>query len=374
MIVVDAHLDLAFNHFCFGRDPRDSAHATREREAEKADEPWRGRCMVGLPEMRKGRVAIVFPTIFLAPESANLTAGDTASVTYANDREAEALGRLQMDFYRKLAEDERSGFRFVLSGTDLQAVTAAWQDGASTDGEGSGAGGDDPAGPQATVGMVPLMEGADPIRDPDDVAEWFERGVRIVGLAWRRTRYSGGTGAPGPLTDAGRRLVPALAHAGMALDLSHAAEESFFEALDLSEGHVLASHSNPRALCPGDRQLSDAMIARLAGRRGVIGVVPFNRMLVEAWADRGRPAVPLARLADCVEHVASVAGTHEAVGIGSDFDGGFGAEAAPEGLDTIADLPRLGDVLSDRGFDDAQIHDVLGANWIRFLERALPAG
>ncbi len=367
MIVVDAHLDLAFNHFCFGRDPRDSAHATREREAEKADEPWRGRCMVGLPEMRKGRVAIVFPTIFLAPESASITAGDVTSVTYANDREAEALGKLQLDFYRRLADDAESGFRLIGSKADLDAVRAAWKDGGA-------AGAGDPAADMPAVGMVPLMEGADPIRDPDDAEEWFARGVRIVGLAWRGTRYSGGTGAPGPLTDAGRRLVPALARAGLALDLSHAAEESFFEALDLAEGPVLASHSNPRAVCPGDRQLSDAMIARLTVRRGVIGVVPFNRMLVEAWADRGRPVVPLARLADCVEHVANVAGTHEAVGIGSDFDGGFGAEAAPQGLDTIADLPRLGDVLSDRGYSDGQIHDVLGANWIRFLERALPAG
>ena len=355
MIVVDAHLDLAFNHFCFGRDPRDSAHATREREGDKANEAWRGRCMVGLPEMRQGGVALVFPTIFLAPESAKLTAGDPASVTYANAREAETLGHLQLDFYRQLAEDEESGFRLVGSKTDLDRTLAEWKDGGGK------------------VGMVPLMEGADSIRDPDDAEAWFERGLRIVGLAWHGTRYSGGTGEPGPLSPEGRRLVPALHRAGLVLDLSHAAEESFEEALDLFAGHAIASHANPRALCPGDRQLSDAMIRRLAGRGGVIGLVPFNRMLVEGWADRGRPPVPLRRLADAVQHVASVAGTHEAVGIGSDFDGGFGAEAAPEGLDTIADLSRLGDVLSDLGFRDAQIHDVLGGNWIRFLSRALPA-
>jgi len=356
VILVDAHLDVAFNHFCFGRDPRDSAHATREREGEKARERWRGECMVGLPELRAGRVAVIFPTIFLAPESAELKAGNAEAVTYAGAAEAERLGQLQLDFYRRLAEDPESGFRLVATRADLDAVLEGWKDGAIGD-----------------VGMVPLMEGADPIREPEDAGAWFERGVRIVGPAWRGTRYSGGTGAPGPLTPAGRRLVPALAEAGIALDLSHAAEASFHEALDLSEGRVLASHSNPRALCPGDRQLSDGMIRRLAARGGVIGIVPFNRLLVESWEDRGRPTVPLARVAEVAHHVAAVAGTHEAVAIGSDFDGGFGAEASPKGLDTIADLPRLGDALSDAGFGDDAIADVLGGNWLRFLRATLPA-
>ena len=59
--------------------------------------------------------------------------------------------------------------------------------------------------------------------------------------------------------------------------------------------------------------------------------------------------------------------------MGSDFDGGFGADEAPTGLDTIADLPRLADPLNDLGFSDDEIRDMLGRNWIRFLERALPA-
>jgi len=357
MILVDGHIDVAFNHFCFGRDPRDSALDTRAREGDKAQERWRGACMVGLPELRRGRVGVIFSTIFLAPESAGIEGGNPSAVTYGTSAEAAQLGALQMDFYRRLAEDAESGFRLIGTRADLEAVLAGWKDGAT-----------------GAVGLVPLMEGADPIREIDDVAEWFERGVRIVGLAWRRTRYAGGTGAPGPLTPEGRRLVPALGEAGLILDLSHAAEESFFEALDLCEGPVIASHSNPRALCPGDRQLSDDMIRRLAERGGVMGIVPFNRLLVEGWADRGRPAVPLSRVADAVQHVAQVAGTAAVVAIGSDFDGGFGAEAAPVGLDTIADLPRLADALADLSFPDEAIHGILGGNWVRFLERSLPPG
>ncbi len=357
MILVDSHLDVAFNHFCFGRDPRDSAFATREREGEKANEAWRGACMVGLPELVSARVAIIFSTIFLAPDTVSIGSGNAEAVSYGSPEEAERLGELQLEFYRQLVEDARSGFRILGSTADLNTTLDEWVEGAT-----------------GRVGMIPLLEGADPIRSPHDVPSWFARGIRIVGLAWRRTRYAGGTGEPGPLTSEGRELVEALDAARMILDLSHAAEESFFEALDIHEGPVIASHSNPRALCPGDRQLSDAMIRAISTRGGVVGIMPFNRQLVPDWADSGRPAVPMSRVADAIRHVVDVTGTHEAVAIGSDFDGGFGAEAAPTGIDTIADLPRLADPLSDVGFDDDKIRGILGGNWIRFLRRSLPSG
>lgn len=354
MILVDGHLDIAFNRLCFGRDPRRSALETREREGALAEEPWRGRAMVGLPELRAGRVAVVFGTIFLARREDWTGTGDADAISYGDDADAEAKGLRQLDVYRALHEDG-SGFRLIATREDLAAVLDGWKDGKTGD-----------------VGIVPLLEGADPIRKASDVATWKERGLRLVGLAWKRTRAAGGTGAPGPLTDFGRDLVDAMTENNLILDLSHAAEESFFEAIDRHAGRVIASHSNPRALCPGDRQLSDVMIRRLASRDGVIGIVPFNRMLESGWAGVGSVRTPLRRVAEAISHVAEVAGTHRAVAIGSDFDGGFGSASAPQGLETIADLPRIADTLSDAGFADAMIEDVLGRNWIRVLERSLP--
>ena len=355
-VLVDGHLDLAFNWICFGRDPRRSALETRRREGDLANELYRGRCMVGRDEMRRGRVAMVFPTIFLAPKRTGFQPGDPARVTYETPQEAHRFGRLQLDHYRELHDDPESGFTLVGNRADLARVLKTW------DGDAVG-----------EIGCVPLMEGADPIRTPEELPEWFEAGLRIVGLAWRGTRYSGGTGEPGPLTSAGRELVPAIFENDLILDLSHAAEESFFEALDLGEGAVIASHSNPRAICDTDRQLSDEMIRAIAARHGVIGSVPFDLMLMRGWRDVGKPAIPLSRVAEAMHHTAQVAGTHEVVAVGSDFDGGFGADEAPTGLDTIADLPRLADPLNDLGFSDDEIRDMLGRNWIRFLERALPA-
>ena len=102
---------------------------------------------------------------------------------------------------------------------------------------------------------------------PNDVPGFVSAGIRIVGLAWKRTRYAGGTGAPGPLTSEGRAIVEELDRFRIIHDLSHLAEESFWNLLDLTSGPVMASHSNCRAIVPTDRQLSDEMI-RAATRTG----------------------------------------------------------------------------------------------------------
>lgn len=355
MIVVDGHLDVGFNRLCFGRDPRESALAVRERESRLPPSPWRGDCMVGLEQLRAGRVAVIFGTLF-APRVKDLKGGSLArELAYETAKEAEALALRQLEVYETIC-GEGEGFRAVRTRADLASVLSGWEDGATGD-----------------VGLVVLMEGADPIVEPADVPAWRDRGVRLVGLSWRGTRYAGGTGEPGPLTKAGRKLVQEMEGAGIVLDLSHAADESAREALDLYQGPVVASHSNPRAVCDTDRQIPDELIRAIAARDGVIGAVPFNKMLHAGWtAADGR--IPIARVAEAIDHVSQTAGTHRVAAIGSDFDGGFGAEAAPEGLDTVADLPRIADALADLEWNDDQILDVLARNWIRFLERTLPEG
>src|SRR5687768_14772109 len=102
------------------------------------------------------------------------------------------------------------------------------------------------------VNAILLMEGADAFRSAEDVGEWFDAGLRVVGLAWKRTRMAGGTGEPGPLTDEGRALVAALDQYKIIHDASHLAEDSFWELLERSGGAVMASHSNCRSIVPTD--------------------------------------------------------------------------------------------------------------------------
>jgi membrane dipeptidase len=220
------------------------------------------------------------------------------------------------------------------------------------------------------VGLVLLMENADPIRDAGDVAFWHEAGVRIVGLAWHANRYAGDTREPGPLTPAGRELVPALAEAGIALDVTHLAEEACFEAFELSDGPVCATHAHARRTCDIPRLLSDELVRAVVARDGIVAAMPVGWALQPEWR-RGDPRVPLARAVEAVETLCEVAGGASHVGIGTDFDGGQGAESAPDGIDTIADMPLLGDELRARGMGEEDVAGILGGNWLRWLRGRL---
>jgi membrane dipeptidase len=348
-LIVDAHEDLAYNAVVLGLDLR---LAAEDRRRARGALPKRGeRPMVGLPNLLSGNVRVVFATLYANPATNTHSPPGRA---YATPEEAEAQAREQLAYYNDLAQAD-ARVAIIRTRADLESVIAA---------------------EEPKVGLVVLMEGADPIVRPEDAGRWFADGVRIVGTSWGATRYAGGTGAPGPLTPLGRALMPELARAGLILDASHMAEASFFEAMDLFPGPVIASHSNVRALVPTDRQLSDDMIRALVARDGVIGAVLYNKFLQPGWAEAGahKEAVPLSVAVAHIQHICDLAGDARHAGIGSDFDGGFGAEAAPSEIDTVADLYRLGDALAAAHFDDAAVEQVLGGNWLRLLRRALPSG
>src|SRR5262249_26885753 len=146
-----------------------------------------------------------------------------------------ADGLAQLAYYHDLASQD-IGVRLITSRGRLQTLRRVWNAAS------------EPA--KRPVGLVLLLEGADPLCRPTDLARWQRRGLRIVGPAWRATRYAGGTGARGPLTDLGRALLTEMERLGVILDISHLAEESFWQALERFGGPVIASHSNCRALVP----------------------------------------------------------------------------------------------------------------------------
>jgi membrane dipeptidase len=165
-----------------------------------------------------------------------------------------------------------------------------------------------------------------------------------------------------------------MAEFSMILDLSHLAEEAFWEAVDRYEGPVVATHSNPRAFVPSARQLSDSMIRALVERDGVIGIVPWNRFLrPNLVSSDSKQAVSIQDVAMAVDHICQAAGDAAHVGLGSDFDGGLGAEATPEGMETVADLRKVSEALAERGYADADVAAVMGGNWLRVLRAALPS-
>ena len=165
----------------------------------------------------------------------------------------------------------------------------------------------------ARSGLIVLIEGGDSITSPDRLPVWFERGVRVIGPAWSATRYCGGTRREGPLTDIGRELVAGMKELGVILDVSHMAEESFWQALDVGYHRVVATHANVRAIVPEhrpERHLSDDMLAALGKADGVIGVVPANAFLDDSqWGvDRSGPPLTLDAVKKHLDHMAAIVG------------------------------------------------------------------
>jgi membrane dipeptidase len=361
-LIVDAHLDIAYNVLYKKRDYRLAAHSTRELEVDSDREKQSGQCTVGLPDLIRGRVGLVFGTIFTEP--ASHTISDDLPV-YRDDQEAHKLGMGQLDFYRRWADDDPH-VRLVTTQHDLEDVCRGWR---MARGETS------PHTSRSSlhqIGIVPLMEGADPIREPKELELWYEKGLRIVGLAWDTTRYSGGTWKGGRLPKLGRELLDVMAQFNMILDVSHMSHESLFEALDVFEGkHVIASHSNPHRFVPTPRHLPDRAIEQIAERGGVIGVVLYNRFLKKDWNGK-KEDVTLDDVVRMIDHICQLTGSANHVGIGSDYDGGLGYNEIPRELDTVRDHYKIGNELLNRGYDPQHVEQIMCRNWLRVLREALP--
>ncbi len=349
MHIIDAHLDMAYNAVLWQRDLRQPLADLRAHEKRHPLPAHVGTALVTVPALLEGRVGVVGGSIFVAPDAGEWS---REIEVYRNAEEAHAQGVAQLDYYRRLA-DADPRVRLLCDAQDLAAVRRSWE--CDT--------------PQ--VGIFVVMEGADPIREPGEVAWWVERGLRGVGLAWAKgTRYAGGNAHPGPLTDAGRALLDAMAEYHLLLDISHLWEEAAYEVLDRYPGPVVATHANPRAFVDSPRMLSDDMILRVAEREGVVGLIPYNRMLEPGWSPND-PRLALDRWAAAIDHVCQLTGSAAFAGIGSDFDGGFGVESVPAEIDAVADLGKVADALRARGYDAADVAAILHGNWLRVMASVL---
>jgi membrane dipeptidase len=104
-----------------------------------------------------------------------------------------------------------------------------------------------------------------------------------------------------------------------------------------------------------------------------MGIIPYNLFLDPNWNKAIDPRrLPLDLVIEQVDHVCQLAGDARHVAFGTDFDGGFGLQSVPEGIDTIADLQKLAPMLKTRGYNSSDIDLIFGKNWQRVLEAALP--
>jgi membrane dipeptidase len=246
--------------------------------------------------------------------------------------------------------------------------------------------------------------------DLGKLEELYRRGMRYLGLTWNNThewadaakeetlkgsRHHG-------LTPFGEEVVRRMNRLGMIVDLSHAAESTFWHVLRVSDAPVMASHSDAWALSPHFRNLKDEQIRALAERGGIIGInfycvfldaefmrrqqaaeekrraeldavalahpydFPTQARLERAIlnAEMGRVPVPASRIADHVMHMVNLVGPDH-VALGSDFDG---TSALPDDLPDVGHLPLVTRLLRERGLGEEALRKILGGNVLRLFE------
>jgi membrane dipeptidase len=349
MLVVDAHLDLSWNALNWNRDLTSTVGEIRALE-KGMNEKNRGTNTVAFPEMRKGEVAVCLATLL-----ARASGLAEPMLDYRNQEIAFAMAHGQLAYYRVM--ESKRQLRMLRDLKSLQSHIQEWKAHQSS----------------TPIGFILAMEGADPILSPQQVPQWWHDGLRVVGLAhYGRSAYAHGTASSGGLTPSGRELLKSMAQVGMILDVTHLADESFWEALDLFHGRVLASHNNCRSLVPGDRQFADDQLRCLIERNAVIGIAFDAWMLHPGWVPgkTSNSVVSLEAVVDHIDRICQLAGNARHAAIGSDLDGGYGTEQCPGDLETIVDLQRIPDLMGRRGYNETDIEAIMSGNWMRFFETA----
>ena len=262
MLIFDAHLDLSMNALEWNRDLTRPLDAIRRREAGQSDKLDRGKGVVSFPEMRRGKVGMCVATLI-----ARYVAEGNPLPGWHSPEIAWSITQGQLAWYREMEEaGELVSIRDAAGLRDGGPVVRARKR------------------KQSRSGTFSSLEGADSLVSLDHLERAYESGLRAVGPAhYGPGRYAPGTGAEGGLEPAGRELLREMRRLGMILDVTHLTDSGFWEALELFDGPVWASHNNCRALVPHQRQLSDEQLQALFERDAVIGIAFDAWMLHPGW-------------------------------------------------------------------------------------------
>lgn len=256
------------------------------------------------------------------------------------------------------------------------------------------------------------MENASPIQESLALLRTFYRmGVRYLTLTHNGDNAVADSAAEGKrwggLSPFGREVVAEMNRLGMMVDLSHAADSTFWDCLKLSRAPIVATHSCCRALCGHRRNLSDEMLQALGESDGYVGINFYPSFLsddfgkdpadaalldeadaveaafirnpadperVEAWhrmQDRLRelPRPGVKEIVDHVDHAVSLAGIDH-VGLGSDYDGIL---VAPEGMEDVSKIGCIAQEMARRGYSSRDIEKVTGKNLMDVFQRVIKA-
>ena len=155
----------------------------------------------------------------------------------------------------------------------------------------------------------------------------------------------------------GAKVIEEMNHLGIIVDMSHASEKSFYDALDISNDPIVCSHSNCKSLCNVPRNLTDEQLKALADKGGVCQITLYHGFL----RNNGKEA-DIRDVMEHLEHAIKIMGI-EHVGLGSDFDGDGGIK----GLANSSDMLTFTLELMRRRYNNHDIARIWGGNWMRVM-------
>jgi membrane dipeptidase len=254
---------------------------------------------------------------------------------------------------------------------------------------------------QGKIAALMGMEGGHMINNSlETLRKYAQLGVRYLTLThsvntdWADS--SGDQPKHNGLTAFGKDVVRELNRLGVMVDISHVADKTFWDALEVSKAPMIASHSSCRALSGHSRNMTDEMIKALAAKGGVIQINYLDsfidkdlflwtqktqatrRELTQKYPGRENfskireelekqfgpaPKASWERIVDHIDHAVKLVGADH-VGLGSDFDGG----SMPVGMEDCSKLPKITEALVRKGYKDADIRKILGLNTLRLME------
>jgi membrane dipeptidase len=235
------------------------------------------------------------------------------------------------------------------------------------------------------IAVIMGLQNAEQFREPKDVKEFFQLGLRCAQLTYNSQNYIGSGSTDridGGISDYGVEIIKAMNEVGMLIDVSHSGDRTTLDAIELSPRPIAFTHSNCRALNNHPRLKTDEAIQKLARKGGVMGITGVRNFV------KDREPTTVEDVVDHIDHVVKLVGI-EHVGIGTDSDlmgydhmqpdqyaklkaaykasYAFRDKIDTDGFNHPKKIYDLTDALLRRGYSDSNVQAVLGGNFRRLL-------
>ena len=208
--------------------------------------------------------------------------------------------------------------------------------------------------------MLGIENGLALNHDVTNVKHFAQRGITYITLCHNGDNdicdSARGCHTHNGVSSFGRQVIEEMNRQGVMVDLSHAGEETFYDAVELSKVPVVCSHSNCKALCDVPRNLTDDQLRTLAAHGGVAQITLYHGFL------RKEGKADLMDAMQHLEHAIKIMGIDH-VGLGTDFDGDGGIL----GLADASELLNFTQELLERRYIEHDIEKIWGGNWLRVM-------